>query len=629
MKTLYRLLIVFSFAGIQLLSYSQTFTNSGVLLTGTATGTLDWGDFDKDGDLDLLVTGDTASMIPSTRLYRNDGNNQFSLVSAPFLPVLYSDADWGDYDNDGFLDVVICGDTMKNGIFQSVYLTKLYHNNGNGTFTMIDLGIVIVGKGPIAWADYDNDGDLDILCMSNMITGGDARIRFFRNDGNDLFTDTGYSLEGNNNGIMKCGDMNNDGRVDIVCTGSTGWTKVYFNNGNCTFTSFTTTIQPYYFSDLDLADFDNDGDMDFVVAGLSVYNLVENTNIYRNNGNGTFSEVFAGLAGVKSSGVAWGDYNNDGDADLIVSGKLNNGDNYTKIYRNDGSDVFTEMNFGLSPVAQSSAVWADYDQDQDLDLTVTGRANLPGFQNTGILYQSNGFTANTVPSVPANLQPDTLGGNVTLSWNPSSDAQTPSVGLSYNIRIGTNPGGIDIMSPMSRIADGKRMIQKLGNVFQNTDWTIKNLPNGTYYWSVQAIDGAFAGSPFAAEQSFTIGPVSTVSVNTLPAFNVSVSTATLNGTVFTVDHPATAGFKLLVGSSWADIPATPSSLPANTFTTIASDLDSLTSGTTYLYFAWASITEGANPPVFFMGIPFRSPRPNFLFQSQEIPPPTSLSMVQN
>jgi hypothetical protein len=91
-----------------------------------------------------------------------------------------------------------------------------------------------------------------------------------------------------------------------------------------------------------------------------------------------------------------------------------------------------------------------------------------------------------------------------LHWQPASDNQTASAGLTYNIRMGTTPGGGEIVSPMADPATGYRRIVAQGNVFHNTSWPIKNLQPGTYFWSVQAIDNNFSGSPFAPERSFTI-----------------------------------------------------------------------------------------------------------------------------
>ena len=111
---------------------------------------------------------------------------------------------------------------------------------------------------------------------------------------------------------------------------------------------------------------------------------------------------------------------------------------------------------------------------------------------------------NTHPTSPTGLQSSVDGNSVSLSWQSASDAETQTAGLTYNLRIGSAPNGVDILSPMSDPVTGFRLVARFGNVFQNHSWTIVNLSPGTYYWSVQAVDNCFAGSVFAPEQTFTI-----------------------------------------------------------------------------------------------------------------------------
>ncbi|HEY5564135.1 MAG TPA: VCBS repeat-containing protein, partial [Rhodothermia bacterium] len=77
-------------------------------------------------------------------------------------------------------------------------------------------------------------------------------------------------------------------------------------------------------------------------------------------------------------------------------------------------------------------------------------------------------------------------------------------GLSYNIRVGTVPGSVDVVAPLAHPSNGKRKISRLGNVQTNRAWTIRSLGPGTYYWSVQTLDASFSGSDFAEDQTFVI-----------------------------------------------------------------------------------------------------------------------------
>jgi hypothetical protein len=166
------------------------------------------------------------------------------------------------------------------------------------------------------------------------------------------------------------------------------------------------------------------------------------------------------------------------------------------VYRNEGSGVFVDIRTRLPGAHYGSAAWGDHDNDGDLDLVVAGDTDAGAITR---IYSNVGAPANTVPSAPPNLTAVIDGAEVTFSWEIAGDAETPPPGLTYNLRVGTTPGGHQISSAMADGASGYRRVAASGNAQQRTSWTL-TLPGGSYYWSVQAVDGAWAGSPFAAEQ---------------------------------------------------------------------------------------------------------------------------------
>jgi hypothetical protein len=95
-----------------------------------------------------------------------------------------------------------------------------------------------------------------------------------------------------------------------------------------------------------------------------------------------------------------------------------------------------------------------------------------------------------------------VGGSVNLSWGAASDTQTPSGGLTYNLRVGTRPGSADVVAPRSDTTTGWRCLPEMGNAQTGLSSTLRNLKPGRYFWSVQAVDSAFAGGTFAEEGSF-------------------------------------------------------------------------------------------------------------------------------
>ena len=118
-------------------------------------------------------------------------------------------------------------------------------------------------------------------------------------------------------------------------------------------------------------DYDNDGDLDVAVAGSDAGGVRSST-IYRNDGGGVFTDIGAGLTGVDMCSLAWGDFDNDGDLDLAVAGSTAVGFENCRIYRNEGLDTFTDIGTFLLGVYGCSLAWGDFDNDGDLDLVEAG-----------------------------------------------------------------------------------------------------------------------------------------------------------------------------------------------------------------------------------------------------------------
>jgi Tol biopolymer transport system component len=316
-------------------------TDSGHGLAGV------WADYDNDGDLDLYVANYRGE---PNRLYWNNGDGTFTDVADAAGVNLAGDeisAIWGDYDNDGYVDLFIANDRSNIPVENSANV--LYHNNGNGTFTEatasagIDPLVGIISAGA-AWGDYDNDGDLD-LYVSNQAEAGENNL--YRNNGNGTFTDvTSAAGVNGTDDSQGCawGDYDNDGDLDLlVVTGNRetppdASNVLYRNNGDGTFTDVTGSAGLTFIGDCVAtawADADNDGDLDVYITTSGNFGAVPDL-FYRNNGDGTFTEAaaVAGLSVVQNGiALAWGDYDQDGDLDLFVDGNTNP----AHLYRNDGN----------------------------------------------------------------------------------------------------------------------------------------------------------------------------------------------------------------------------------------------------------------------------------------------------
>ncbi|MEG4202680.1 S8 family serine peptidase [Microcoleus sp. Pol7_A1] len=471
---------------------TELFSDINANLEGVYFSSVASGDYDNDGDIDILLTG-INGQNSIAKVYQNNNGN-FTDINAALQGVFSSSVDAGDYDRDGDLDILLTGLDDNFNLISKVY------RNDNGNFTDINANLQGLSDSSATWSDYDNDGDLDILLTGSAFAGGITKI--YRNDSGS-FTDILANLQGVFDGSVDAGDYDKDGDIDILITGSSGSSpsgisKVYRNdNGN--FIDINAALTGVSSSDAAWGDYDNDGDLDILLTG-KFNGASPISKIYRND-NGNFIDINAALQGVSDGSVNWGDYDNDGDLDILLSGANQSGFS-SKIYRNEGG-IFTDISANLQGVYFSSVNWVDYDNDSDLDILLSGN---PSGVSSGItkVYRNNSLTFNTVPATPTGLISSVNGNSVTLNWNPATDAETPQTGLTYNLRVGTTPGGSDIMSPMAN-SNGTRNVVQMGNVNQNTSWQLKNLKPGTYYWSTQAIDTSFEGSTFATEGSFKVG----------------------------------------------------------------------------------------------------------------------------
>jgi tetratricopeptide (TPR) repeat protein len=295
-------------------------------------------DFDNDGYLDIVV----GSAFGGTNLFKNNGDGTFSDASVSSgldISVNTFGVVAGDYNNDGNVDLYL----TRQGFY--VGEGQLFRNNGDGTFTDVteEAGLKDVW-GPAfsaSWADYDNDGFLDLFVANNL--GGlferKTPNRLFHNNGDGTFTDVTEKAGITTLWPSICGawgDYDNDGRMDLFVSNGLGRSQLFHNNGDGTFTDVSEKAgvdamgfgSPSFFW-----DYDNDGWMDigqFIWSDHDdvIYTLRNGEGpahgqpmrVYRNNRDGTFTQVnreigIDGCWGTMSG--SFGDFNNDGNLDLV------------------------------------------------------------------------------------------------------------------------------------------------------------------------------------------------------------------------------------------------------------------------------------------------------------------------
>jgi len=354
-------------------TFTDVTDHAGVGHPGYGTG-VTAADYNNDGFVDLYVTNFGANV-----LYRNNGDGTFADVTDQAGvgdPRWSAGAAFADYDNDGFLDLyvtnycdfrfdehrtcheqgveVYCGPEEFSGVPDT-----LYHNNGDGTFTDVtrEAGVYNPkGKGMgVIWADYDNDGDLDIFVAN------DTTENFlYQNNGDGTFTDVAWmaGVESDERGTpqgsmgVDFGDYDNDGWLDLVVTNfQRQLNAIYHNDGNGGFTDVSFIVGfgyslPYVSWGTGFFDFNNDGWRDVFIANGHIQDEIERydksttylqpNQLLLNNRQGRFIDVSAtagsGLQIHKASrGVAFGDYDNDGDIDILIS----NANDTPDLLRND------------------------------------------------------------------------------------------------------------------------------------------------------------------------------------------------------------------------------------------------------------------------------------------------------
>ena len=335
-------------------------------------------DFDNDGDLDILIANEHRPNI----MLINDGTGKFTNMSSEKIPQVNHDSEdigIADFDHDGDLDIIVVSEDDK--------INEFYLNNGTGTFTDAGDRIPVTGtSNAVLILDVNIDGHADI------IIGNNGQNRILINNGNARFTDETSSRLPAFKDVTQsvaAGDVNNDGLVDLVFANE-GKNRILINNGKGAFIDESETRMEYRSSleesrEVDLGDIDGDGDLDIFFGNVAAFveNADKQNRLLINDGKGYFKDVTESKLPKdqdRSFGGTFYDIDDDDDLDIItgnVNGGQFGGSTPFRVYLNNGKGKFTD---GTKKVFPTSATgrgfdmeFADFNKDGKIDIYLSNR----------------------------------------------------------------------------------------------------------------------------------------------------------------------------------------------------------------------------------------------------------------
>ena len=365
-----------------------------------SNGGVTMADFDRDGNLDILVTaGYDVSKTPErqpSRLYWGDGKGGFALDEKNALTeaITYgSGSTWGDFDNDGVLDCFVSCQLEAGGV--------LARGLGGRKFEVLTAAAPHTDKGnsfSSTWCDLNSDGNLDLLLCNNtyaaadvpFLYAGDGKAGFTRVIGNEFVT-----RKASTGGASLC-DSDNDGTTDLFAPASRSVAILYRNTGGTNLVPVALPAldsNPFPVVGMSWVDYNDDGLMDLSLASAGGGTAW----LLKNNGSG-FERAELGdahLVSTNSSRIQWADFDNDGAIDCVVP----NWGAGSSIYMNNGDATFRRVpapGFTDQVFYSSSSALADHDNDGRIDLLIGQWPLQPGDGELTKLFHNDSAAGNWI-----------------------------------------------------------------------------------------------------------------------------------------------------------------------------------------------------------------------------------------
>ncbi len=436
-------------------------------------------DFDGDGLLDVMVS--SSGPLDQMRFFHNNGDGTFSdrtrqaglMGEVGGLNLVLT-----DYNNDGHPDVLV----LRGGWWNRFghYPLSLLKNNGDGTFDDVTEQAGLLTLAPTqtaAWADYDNDGWLDLFVGYESNPGDAHASKLFHNNHDGTFTEVGATSGLGDLGFVKgvaWGDYNNDGRPDLYVSVKGAANHLFRNDGprdprnpaaGWKFTDVTAragvaapreSFATWFF------DYDNDGWPDIFVAGYSMDSVndvglfemgkpykAEVPRLFHNNRDGTFTDVTANAhldRAILTMGANFGDLDNDGWLDIY----LGNGEPAyeallpNRMFRNDRGHVFQDVTTsgGFGNLQKGHAVaFADFENNGNEDVFEEMGGAFPGDTYQSTLYRNPGHGNHWITLALDGVQTNraAFGARIMVEFRENGGVRRVYRTVGYGSSFGGNP----------------------------------------------------------------------------------------------------------------------------------------------------------------------------------------------
>jgi hypothetical protein len=463
----------------------------------SVTATLDIGDIDADGRMDLVAAGriqyegDPVQAIfknTPSGLVRSNMDHQYKIANN-FL--------FTDLTQDHMLDLYEYG--------QETVLWK----NDHGVLNRSSSQLANQSYNILEQMDIDLDHDLDLLVQKNIELGRSEFTVLFNNGDQTYRTGDKRNASCQNcKSYLATADFDRDGDEDILEYGPSGSLHGYYlslnNNGTMTANKFIDTGGGN--GKVMIIDYNSDGWPDIFTTGGDGYGDAQANKLFKNLGLSAsgvmqFQKVMEFPVLNSINDADWADYDHDGDMDLLLTTR------FISVFTNNGNNEFTEYRIESIAIFSSIARWYDYDADGDLDVHCAAYVNTNNHfsRNSSIILENHLIEnqiglRNSPPEMPEGLKTNISGKSVSLTWQEPHDDH--STALTYDVFL-YKDGSVLSTAPADPFT-GLRLKTVRGR--NNSNGLSLTLPIGNYTWKVQAVDNSFAGSALSMLDAFTIAP---------------------------------------------------------------------------------------------------------------------------